>query len=108
MDPIGGGVFEAFVPRPPGSAYRVRFRFDGGASWERDDPYRFLPTLGEVDVHLIHEGTHHRLWEVLGAHVRTVDGVPGVAFSVWAPNARRVSVVGDFARWDGRLFPMRR
>jgi 1,4-alpha-glucan branching enzyme len=108
MNPIGGGVFEAFVPRPPGSEYRVRFRFDGGATWERDDPYRFLPTLGDVDVHLIHEGTHHRLWDVLGAHVRTIDGVSGVAFSVWAPNARRVSVVGDFARWDGRLFPMRR
>jgi 1,4-alpha-glucan branching enzyme len=109
MDPIRGGLFETFVPRfAAGSAYRVCFRFENGASWERDDPYRFLPTLGNVDVHLFHEGTHRRLWEVLGAHLRTVAGVPGVSFSVWAPNARRVSVVGDFARWDGRLFPMRR
>jgi 1,4-alpha-glucan branching enzyme len=109
MEPIGGGLFETFVPRlEPGSSYRVRFGFENGASWERDDPYRFLPTLGNVDVHLFHEGTHRRLWEVLGAHVRKVSGVSGVSFSVWAPNARRVSVVGDFARWDGRLFPMRR
>jgi len=109
MDTVGGGMFEAFVAGlAPGVAYRVRFRFSGGATWERDDPYRFLPTVGNVDVHLFHEGTHRRLWEVLGAHVRTVAGVSGVSFSVWAPNARRVSVVGDFARWDGRLFPMRR
>jgi 1,4-alpha-glucan branching enzyme len=109
MEAVGGGVFEAFVPQlAPGSAYRVAFRFDGGASWERDDPYRFPPTLGNIDVHLFHEGTHRRLWEVLGAHVRTILGVSGVSFAVWAPNARRVSVVGDFSRWDGRLFPMRR
>ncbi len=109
MEPIGGGVFETFVPGlMPGPSYRVCFRFENGASWERDDPYRFLPTLGNVDVHLFHEGTHRRLWEVLGAHVRKVAGVSGVSFSVWAPNARRVSVVGDFSRWDGRLFPMRR
>jgi 1,4-alpha-glucan branching enzyme len=109
MDKLGGGVFEAFLPdSAPGIAYRVRFRFSGGATWERDDPYRFAPTVGNVDVHLFHEGTHRRLWEVLGAQVRTVSGISGVAFSVWAPNARRVSVVGDFAGWDGRLFPMRR
>jgi 1,4-alpha-glucan branching enzyme len=106
---LGGGVFEAFVPAHQAhSPYTVRFRFDNGATWEREDPYRFAPTIGEVDVHLFHEGTHRRLWEVLGAHVRTLHGVSGVAFSVWAPSARRVSVVGDFARWDGRLFPMRR
>jgi 1,4-alpha-glucan branching enzyme len=109
MDALGGGVFEAFVPsHAPRDPYTVRFRFDSGASWERDDPYRFAPTIGEIDVHLFNEGTHRRLWEVLGANQRTVDGISGVAFSVWAPNARRVSVVGDFARWDGRLFPMRR
>ena len=109
MEPTGFGVFETFVlGLEPGSAYRVCFRFESGASWERDDPYRFLPTLGNVDVHLFHEGTHRHLWEVLGARVLNVGGVPGVSFAVWAPNARRVSVVGDFARWDGRLFPMRR
>jgi 1,4-alpha-glucan branching enzyme len=109
MEPIGGGIFEAFVPKRAASlAYRVRFAFPGGASWERDDPYRFPPVLGEVDLHLIHEGTHRRLWDVLGASVRKIKGVSGVAFSVWAPTARRVSVVGDFSRWDGRLYPMRR
>jgi len=85
----------------------LRFRFPGGDEIEREDPYRFLPTVGELDLHLIGEGSHRRLWEVLGAHPRTVDGVAGVAFAVWAPNARRVSVVGDFNAWDGRLHPMR-
>src|SRR3954465_9263875 len=87
--------------------YRLRFHFHDGASWERDDAYRFLPTLGDIDLHLFGEGTHRRLWEKLGAHVRTMDGVEGVSFAVWAPNARRVSVVGDFCGWDGRIFPMR-
>ena len=87
--------------------YRLRFHFADGATWERDDAYRFLPTLGDIDLHLFGEGTHRRLWEKLGAHVRTMDGVAGVSFAVWAPNARRVSVVGDFCGWDGRIFPMR-
>jgi 1,4-alpha-glucan branching enzyme len=89
-------------------AYRLRFHFADGRMWERDDPYRFGPTLGELDVHLFHEGMHLRLWEKLGAHVTELDGVRGVSFAVWAPNAQRVSVVGDFCAWDGRVFPMRR
>ncbi|MGI8498472.1 MAG: 1,4-alpha-glucan branching protein GlgB [Gemmatimonadaceae bacterium] len=88
--------------------YSLRFLFADGASWERGDPYRFLPSIGEVDLHLFNEGTHRRLWEKLGAHPRRLDGEDGVAFAVWAPNARRVSVVGEFCRWDGRLLPMRR
>src|SRR5262245_28383296 len=105
----GGGVFALFLPgRKPPLSYRLRFHFPDGATWERGDPYRFLPTLGEVDRHLFNEGTHRRLWEVLGAHARTIDGEAGVAFAVWAPNAVRVSVIGDFCRWDGRLLPMRR
>ncbi len=110
LEPAGApGLFAGFVQgaRVP-LAYRLRFRFAGGGTWEREDPYRFLPTLGDVDLHLFNEGTHRRLWEVLGAHPRTVDGIEGTSFAVWAPNARRVSVVGDFCRWDGRLFPMRR
>jgi 1,4-alpha-glucan branching enzyme len=87
--------------------YRQRFHFSGGTVWERDDPYRFPPTLGDVDLHLFNEGTHRRLWRKLGAHVRTIDGVRGVAFAVWAPNAQRVSVIGDFNGWDGRINPMR-
>lgn len=103
-----GGLFGAFLP---GKAlplrYRLRFRFPSGDVWERDDPYRFLPTLGDMDLHLFNEGTHRRLWECMGAHRRCIDGVDGVAFAVWAPNALRVSVVGEFCLWDGRLLPMR-
>jgi 1,4-alpha-glucan branching enzyme len=108
MAEIGDGLWAA-AKQPAGSpqAYRLRFRFADGNDWERDDPYRFLPTLGELDLHLIGEGSHERLWEVLGAHPRTIEGTAGVAFAVWAPNARGVRVVGDFDRWDGRLFPMR-
>jgi 1,4-alpha-glucan branching enzyme len=109
MDGLGGGLFAGFVAkRKPGFAYRVAFRFASGGGWERDEPYRFMPTMGDIDAHLFNEGTHRRLWEVLGARMTTVDGTRGVAFSVWAPNARRVSVVGDFCGWDGRLYPMRR
>ena len=103
-----GGLFDGFFPgRTVPVRYRLRFRFHDGNTWERDDPYRFLPTLGDVDLHLLNEGTHRRLGERLGARPLTVDGVAGTAFAVWAPAARRVSVVGDFCRWDGRLLPMR-
>ena len=102
------GLFAGFVPgRTLPARYRLRFRFGDGNTWERDDPYRFLPTLGDVDLHLFNEGTHRRLGDRLGARVLTIDGVRGTAFAVWAPAARRVSVVGDFCRWDGRLLPMR-
>jgi 1,4-alpha-glucan branching enzyme len=108
MVPVGDGVFAVFVGGIDSPlTYRLRFHFEGGSTWERDDPYRFLPTLGELDLYLMGEGTHRRLWQVLGSHVRTVDGVTGTAFAVWAPNAAAVSLVGDFNRWDGRLFPMR-
>jgi 1,4-alpha-glucan branching enzyme len=108
MLPLGEGVFGVFVPGVEAPlAYRLRFHFDAAGTWERDDPYRFLPTLGEIDLHLIGEGTHRRLWQVLGSQPRTIDGTAGSAFAVWAPNAASVSLVGDFNRWDGRLFPMR-
>ena len=87
--------------------YRLEVTYPGGSTFELDDPYTFLPTLGELDVHLAAEGLHERLYEKLGAHVREVDGVGGTAFAVWAPNARSVSVVGDFNNWDGRLHQMR-
>ncbi len=82
-----------------------------GSTVPADDAYRFLPTLGEVDLHLIGEGRHEQLWDVLGAHVRTYDTsrgpVTGVSFAVWAPNAQGVRVVGDFNYWDGTAHPMR-
>ena len=109
MEPLGNGLWAGLMPEfAPGEfVYRIRFTFADGNAWELDDPYRFSPTLGEVDLHLIGEGTHERLYDVLGAHPRTHQGVDGVSFAVWAPNARSVRIVGDFDRWDGRLMPMR-
>jgi 1,4-alpha-glucan branching enzyme len=111
------GVFEAQIPasaagKPqsevlaPG-AYRVRIRFSDENVFETFDPYAFPPVLTEYDLYLSGEGTHYQKYEKLGAHVREVAGVRGVHFGVWAPNARRVSVVGDFNFWDGRVHPMR-
>ncbi|MDB5366719.1 MAG: 1,4-alpha-glucan branching enzyme [Rhodospirillales bacterium] len=99
------GLFEASLDRPPGS-YRWRIHWPLGPL-DIDDPYRFPPILGDLDVHLWREGRHHRPWDKFGAHAMELDGVAGVAFVVWAPNARRVSVVGDFNQWDGRRHPMR-
>jgi 1,4-alpha-glucan branching enzyme len=87
--------------------YRLRASNDM-ATWDFDDPYSFPPVLGEIDEYLIGEGTHKRLWEKLGAHTITHCSVEGVHFALWAPNARRVSVVGDFNFWDGRRHQMRR
>ncbi|MET0178907.1 MAG: 1,4-alpha-glucan branching protein GlgB, partial [Novosphingobium sp.] len=99
------GFFEGLLPRPPG-AYRLRASGQGG-EWEIDDPYRYGPVLGALDDHLLVEGSHRRLWERLGAHSVRHEGTDGVAFAVWAPNARRVALVGGFNRWDGRRHPMR-
>jgi 1,4-alpha-glucan branching enzyme len=111
------GVFEAQIPASslgksqsesvtPG-AYRLQIRFSDGNVFETYDPYAFPPVLTEYDLYLSGEGTHYQKYEKLGAHVREVAGVRGVHFGVWAPNARRVSVVGDFNFWDGRVHPMR-
>ena len=87
-------------------AYRLQLENAGG-QWDVEDPYRFPPVLGELDVYLLGEGNHLDLYERLGAHPTRMEGVDGVAFAVWAPNARRVSVVGPFNDWDGRRHPMR-
>jgi 1,4-alpha-glucan branching enzyme len=85
-----------------------RFRAEMPAGpWEFEDAYRFPPILGELDIHLLLEGQHYKNYERLGAHLTTMEGIEGVAFAVWAPNARRVSVVGEFCAWDGRRLPMR-
>ncbi len=105
-----GGVFAVALPGIlPDYHVEVAYPHD---SHVVDDPYRHLPTLGEVDLHLISEGRHEELWRVLGAHLRelTTPGgatVTGVGFAVWAPSARGVRLVGDFDFWDGRAFPMR-
>ena len=102
---IKGDLFAGPVGAGP---YRLKAVSGGGVAREFHDPYRFDPVLGEVDLHLLGEGTHRRLWQALGAHVMTHQGVAGTHFAVWAPNARRVSVVGQFNQWDGRRHPMRR
>ncbi|PTQ69335.1 1,4-alpha-glucan branching protein GlgB [Celeribacter persicus] len=80
----------------------------GQEVWKVDDAYRFGPVLGEIDEYLLGEGTHHHIWKALGAHVMEHEGTQGTHFAVWAPNARRVSLVGDFNAWDGRRHVMRR
>jgi 1,4-alpha-glucan branching enzyme len=87
--------------------YRLRWR-EGEDYWrEAEDPYRFGPTIGDLDLHLFAEGRHHHIYRVLGAHPCEHEGVPGVRFATWAPNAERVSVVGNFNRWHGLAHPMR-
>ena len=99
-------------PDTPPTDYRLQVRWPGPAGEPAveqvlDDPYRFGLLLGELDLWLLAEGRHLRPWECLGAHPITLDGVAGTRFAVWAPNARHVSVVGDFNHWDGRRHPMR-
>ncbi|MEM8489135.1 MAG: 1,4-alpha-glucan branching protein GlgB [Bacteroidota bacterium] len=86
--------------------YRLRITTEHGVA-EIEDPYCLPMLLGELDLHLLAEGTHRQAWEKLGAHPCEFEGVAGVSFAVWAPNASRVSVVGDFNQWDGRCHPMR-
>ena len=119
------GIFTAEIPAVKDGErwtvpdYRIHTAYDHGEDNIQDDPYRYLPTVGELDTYLINEGRHERLWDVLGAHVRTYldpmgepdgssDGsVTGTSFAVWAPNARTVRVVGDFNGWGGRQHAMR-
>ena len=109
MRSAGAGLFTLFLAGASLPVrYTLRFIAPDGRTWERGDPYRHTSTLGEMDLYLFREGTHRRLWDALGAHRRTMDGDEGTAFAVWAPNATRVSVVGDWCNWDGRQFPMRR
>ena len=105
---LAEGFHSGFVPGlKPGARYRFRFTH-GGDAWLEDDAYRFGPILGELDVHLLAEGSHTRLYEKFGAHPAVMDGLDGVSFAVLAPAARRVSVVGDFNSWDGRRNVMRK
>jgi len=104
------GLFEATLPfdgRPEDFAYRFRVR-EGGVARDVIDPYQFGQVLTDFDLHLFAEGTHYRAWEKLGAHRLAIGSVTGVHFAVWAPNAQRVSVIGDFNHWDGRAHVMRR
>jgi 1,4-alpha-glucan branching enzyme len=103
------GFFEATLPGMPRDLnYEIEITGWNGATWRARDPYCYGTIMGEVDLHLFSEGNHFQLYEKFGAHLRTIAGVNGVYFAVWAPNAQRVSVVGDFNGWDGRVNPMRK
>ena len=103
------GVYEKIVPHATREShdYRLRVTWGDGSISDIDDPYRYGPVITDFDLHLLNEGTHHRLYDTLGARTITHGIRAGVHFAVWAPNARRVSVVGDFNSWDGRVHPMR-
>jgi 1,4-alpha-glucan branching enzyme len=102
------GFFETILPgETEFTNYQLQVTLPNGASYVTDDPYRFAPVLSEFDLYLFGEGKHYELYEKLGAHCLEHEGVAGVVFAVWAPNAQRVSVVGDFNQWDGRRHPMR-
>jgi 1,4-alpha-glucan branching enzyme len=106
------GFFEAALPdsqqsAPAPASYRIRYRTGYGETVETFDTYAFPYLLSEFDLHLMGEGRHYDTYEKLGAHLKTLEGVRGVHFAVWAPSAKRVSIVGDFNCWDGRVDPMR-
>jgi len=101
-----GGVFAAIMP-PRLRHYRLRITTASGYTTDIEDPYRFPQTLGDLDLYLLGEGSDKNIYEKLGAQVRTFGGVQGTRFAVWAPNASRVSVIGDFNDWDGRRHAMR-
>jgi len=106
------GFFEAIWPSnqssaPAPSSYKIQGRTHSGDPFETYDTYAFPYLLSEFDLYLMGEGQHYDTYEKLGAHVKTVEGIVGVHFAVWAPSAKRVSVVGDFNGWDGRVHPMR-
>ncbi|HKB10095.1 MAG TPA: 1,4-alpha-glucan branching protein GlgB [Vicinamibacterales bacterium] len=100
------GVFELRIAGQQPD-YRLRITFPGRHTMEIDDPYRYGRVLTDFDLHLLGEGKHHRMFEKLGSHLVEFGGTRGVHFAVWAPNAERVSVIGDFNGWDGRVTPMR-
>lgn len=103
------GFFEGWIPaRKLPFRYKLRIRSVSGETYEIEDPYAYPTVLSDFDLHLFGEGTHYKNYERLGSHVREVNGVRGVSFAVWAPNAQRVSVVGDFNHWDGRRHSMRK
>ncbi|WP_244177440.1 1,4-alpha-glucan branching enzyme [Streptomyces atriruber] len=106
LDDLGDGVFSKVLPLASVPSYALRVTYDG-LETEVEDPYRFLPALGELDLHLIGEGRHEELWRALGAHPMTHEGVVGTRFTVWAPHARGVRVCGEFCHWDGAAHPMR-
>lgn len=102
------GYFAVLIPESGIGGYHYRITYGDGAQVETEDPYRFGPVITAEDTAKFNAGIHYEAYRILGAHLMTIDGVDGVHFAVWAPNAMRVSVVGDFNNWDGRIHQMRR
>ena len=108
MNPIMDGIFQLDLPKAEDFfEYTFKITLPDDSVYETEDPYRFLPVLGDMDLYLFGEGQHWEIYKKLGAHLITHQGVQGVSFAVWAPNASRVSVVGSFNNWDGRRHLMR-
>ena len=101
------GIWQGYAAGP-GQAYVLETEYDNGPTWTAEDPYRFVPSVGEIDLYLWGEGRHEQLWHVLGSHFRPHEGVTGTSFSVWAPHAKAARVVGDFNGWFGERHAMRR
>ena len=104
---VADGLWQGFAAGP-GQGYLLETDYDNGPTWTTEDPYRFVPSVGEIDLYLWGEGRHEQLWHVLGSHFRPHEGVEGTSFSVWAPHAKSVRVVGDFNGWYGTGHAMRR
>ncbi len=107
METIGeNGFFGLYLPKKTYKKYVFETTYEDGSTVTLADPYSFEPQISDMDIYLFAEGKHYQIYEKLGAHPMKIDGVEGTYFAVWAPNARRVSVVGDFNMWDGALHPM--
>jgi 1,4-alpha-glucan branching enzyme len=107
LEHVAEGVWQGFAPGA-GQAYLLESEYADGPTWTADDPYRFVPSFGEIDLYLWGEGRHEQLWHALGAHYRPHEDVEGTSFSVWAPHAKAVRVIGDFNGWYGAAHAMRR
>jgi 1,4-alpha-glucan branching enzyme len=107
LEHLEAGLWQGYVPGA-GQAYVLEAAYDNGPTWTAEDPYRFVPSVGEIDMHLWGEGRHEQLWHFLGAHFRPHEGIEGTSFSVWAPHARAVRVIGDFNGWYGVSSALRR
>lgn len=107
LDHLADGLWHGVAPGA-GQAYRLETSYVNGPDWVADDPYRFVPSVGEMDLYLFGEGRHEQMWSTFGAHFRPHEGVEGTAFSVWAPHARAARVIGDFNGWYGIGHAMRR
>src|SRR5690606_33399690 len=102
------GLYESYIPgQKKIIPYKVTATYPNGTVLLHEDTYAFPPLITDFDSHLMADGSHLHIYQRLGAHLVEINGIHGVHFAVWAPNAQRVSVVGDFNNWDGRRHPMR-